>query len=413
MTLEKIIENLIATGKEGDYCDFKECWHHNNADLVRDIVSLANSPHYIGERYLIIGVDNEAKVIGIKPASHLKQADIITILRDCNFAGNLFPDISLEDIQVNGKDLSIIVIKDKPEDRPYYLEKVYTQKDKGGSKDNTIYPGTIYSRVRDSNTPKDKTASLSDTEKMWRQRFGIDATPLERMTQYLLDFDGWCQPLVNGEWNGCSTPSHLLREGGSMYYRQAPEFIIKKSPLSGYDNSGLGDEVQGGESWVRKAFDPVSRMYKLELVYHQTVLHTEAVLTYDYTTLFNNPNTYSKLKNFENALFYYYLEDDILKFNILQFLHYTNLNHTSEIINPRRGDIVPLVIFKNENELEEFCNYLDSSFDASSIKDITFYEDRAYDWGNKPHDILNIQLCLFIKEELPRWRLSGCCRYLV
>lgn len=96
-----------------------------------------------------------------------------------------------------------------------------------------------------------------------------------------------------------------------MYYRQAPEFIIRKSPLSGYDNSGLGDEVQGGESWVRKAFDPVSRMYKLELVYHQTVLHTEAVLTYDYTTLFNNPNTYSKLKNFENALFYYYLEDDI------------------------------------------------------------------------------------------------------
>lgn len=168
MTLEKIIENLIATGKEGDYWDFKECWHHNNADLVRDIVSLANSPHYIGERYLIIGVDNEAKVIGIKPASHLKQADIITILRDCNFAGNLFPDISLEDIQVNGKDLSIIVIKDKPEDRPYYLEKVYTQKDKGGSKDNTIYPGTIYSRVRDSNTPKDKTASLADTEtKVW------------------------------------------------------------------------------------------------------------------------------------------------------------------------------------------------------------------------------------------------------
>jgi len=95
-----------------------------------------------------------------------------------------------------------------------------------------------------------------------------------------------------------------------------------------------------------------------------------------------------------------------LKFNILQFLHYTNLNHTSEIINPRRGDIIPLVIFKNQNELEEFCNYLDSSLDVSSIKDITFYEDRAYDWENKPRDILNIQLCLFIKEELPRWRLS-------
>lgn len=404
MTLEKIIGNLIATGKEDDYWDFKSSIH-NNADLIRDIISLANSPHHRGDRYLIIGVKDNAEVIGIKRESQLKQADIITLLRDCNFAGNLFPDISLEDIQIDGR-LSIIVIKDKPEDRPYYLEKVYTQKDKGGSKDNTIYPGTVYSRVRDSNTPKNKTASLSDTEKMWRQRFGLDLTPLEKMTQYLLDFDGWCQPLVDIEWNSCSTPSHLLSEGGSMYYRQAPEFIIRQSPLYGYDDSGLGDKVQCGESWVRHAYDPDSLMYKLELVYHQTVLHTEEALTYDYTTLLNNPKTYSKLKNFENALFYYYLADDILKFNILQFLHSTSLNYTREIINPRRDNIVPLVIFKNENELEEFCNYLDSSFNVSSIKNIPFYQDRAYDWENKPHDILNIQLCLFIKEKLPEWRSS-------
>jgi len=69
MTLEKIIENLIATGKEGEYWDFKECWHHNNADLVRDICS-ANNPHHPRVRYLIFGVneENNYNIAGISSA---------------------------------------------------------------------------------------------------------------------------------------------------------------------------------------------------------------------------------------------------------------------------------------------------------------------------------------------------------
>lgn len=410
MTIEKIIENLIATGKEDNYYDFKREKHKDKAELVHDIICLANSSSHKGDRFLVFGVENNYTPVGIPLKDKQTQIHIIDTLRNARFAGGVFPDIQLEPIQLSNKNIEVLIIKDKPNERPYYLEKEYYDhklKDSKGKPTGCIVrAGTTYIRTRDGNTPIDRVASTVAIEKIWRQRFGLDLTPLEKMTQYLLDFKGWCQPLVNIEWNSCSTPSHLLSESGHMYYRQAPEFTIRKSPLYGYDDSGLGDKVQHGESWVRHAPDPDSRMYKVELVYHQTILHTEEVLTYDGSELFNNPKTYSKLKNFENALFYYYLADDILKFNILQFLHSTSLNYTSEIINPRRDNIVPLVIFKNENELEEFCNYLDSSFNVSSIKNIPFYQDRAYDWENKPHDILNIQLCLFIKEKLPEWRSS-------
>jgi len=308
MTLEKIIETLINTRKEGDYWDFKREKHKDKAEFVHDIICLANSPYYIGDRFLVFGVKNNYTPVGIPPKDKQTQIHIIDTLRNARFAGGVFPDIQLETIQLSNKNIEVLIIKDKPNERPYYLEKEYYDhklKDSKGKPTGCIVrAGTTYIRTRDGNTPIDRVASTVAIEKIWRQRFGLDLTPLERMTQYLLDFKGWCQPLVNIEWNSCSTPSHLLSESGFMYYRQAPEFTIRKSPLYGYDDSGLGDEVQHGESWVRKALDPISSMYKLELVYHQTVLHTEEALTYDGSTLFNNPKTYSKLKSFDNALFY-------------------------------------------------------------------------------------------------------------
>lgn len=405
--LEKIISNLISLGKEGDYWDFKEVWHHNNADFVRDIISLANTTHHKGQRYLIFGVSDNCEVVGVASQNIKKQADIISILRDRDFAGDVFPDVELVYVKIDQKDLSVIVINDKPDERPYYLEKLYEPRDELGFKKSIVYPGTIYSRVRDSNTPKDRVASPRDIEKMWRQRFGLDATPLGRMTQYLLDFTGWGIPIKNFEGKDFAdySLSGLLNGNEIAHYKQHPEFTIRKSPLYGYEENDLGDKVNHGESWVRHAFDPISYMYKLELMYHQTVLHTEEALTYDGTILFNNPKTYWQLKNFDGALFYYYLESDSLRFNILRFLHPSYvIDHTSEIVNPRRGNILPLVIFQNEEELEQFCDYLDSQFELSSIKNIEFCQDWAYDWKNKPQDILNIQLCLFVKEQLPKWR---------
>ena len=42
--LQATITQLISVQHEGDYWDFKRKWHKNLADLLHDIICLANSP---------------------------------------------------------------------------------------------------------------------------------------------------------------------------------------------------------------------------------------------------------------------------------------------------------------------------------------------------------------------------------
>ena len=66
MDLENIVWGLKNLNKEGDYWDFKQQHHSNPVDLVHDIISLANSTRHQGDRYLIIGIDDEYELIGVQ-----------------------------------------------------------------------------------------------------------------------------------------------------------------------------------------------------------------------------------------------------------------------------------------------------------------------------------------------------------
>ena len=56
--LETVL-NLIRRRTEGSYWDFKIQHHENNANLIHDVLCLANADH-TGPRYLIFGVDNQS-----------------------------------------------------------------------------------------------------------------------------------------------------------------------------------------------------------------------------------------------------------------------------------------------------------------------------------------------------------------
>lgn len=43
----------------------------------------------------------------------------------------------------------------------------------------------MYTRVVDNNTPIDKQADLNDVEFLWRKRFGLLESPLDRIMMYL------------------------------------------------------------------------------------------------------------------------------------------------------------------------------------------------------------------------------------
>ena len=89
--LAETIARLIATKKEGDYWDFKLEPHAKAGDLIKDIICLANTPRHAGDRYIIYGVDNSGSVVGLPPASHRTQADIVNTLFDAGFAGGNYP----------------------------------------------------------------------------------------------------------------------------------------------------------------------------------------------------------------------------------------------------------------------------------------------------------------------------------
>ena len=183
--LIEIIKNLISQKKEGDYWDFKQEWDKNNADLIRDILSLSNNIDHKGDRYLIFGVTDPpaCKVVGCN-SPRKTQADLLDLFSNIVFAGSIIPDIRLETCNIDESEIDVVIIRDKSF-KPYFLQKEY----KDGKE--YVHAGTIYSRVGDKNTAKDSTADLYHTEKMWCEGLGLDKTPLKRMQQYLQDFNGW------------------------------------------------------------------------------------------------------------------------------------------------------------------------------------------------------------------------------
>jgi hypothetical protein len=374
------IKKLIYKQKEGSHWDFKQSYNNKAVDLVHDIICLANCPFYSGERYLIFGVDDNYNIVGLSENNNLVQAKVINTLKNARFAGGVFPDISVEKIKIESKDIKVIVIPDKPQERPYYLEAQYP---KLADKNRTIHAGTIYNRIRDTNTAINEVASTVAIEKMWRQRFGIDLPPKQRMLQYLLNFNGWSQI---GEDKEC------------YYYTEFPEFTIQKP-------AEPCNEVRALESWVRFALAPNSYVYKVEFRYHQTPLHVEAVLSYDdWRSYYPEPENTEALRKFGDIVLYYYLNENNFKFNYLQFLQRRHLSHINQFNQGREG-LLPLLIFKDKNEKDQFVSYLCESFSHKDIEAIEVRDDFKSD--SKEKDINQMKLCKFAFDKCLEWRKTS------
>lgn len=380
--IAEIVTNLLSKQKEGDYWDFKQSYNDDPVRLVHDIICLANNPYYSGERYLIYGVDDKKyEVVGLDQ-DNITQSKFIDILKNAGFAGGVFPSISVEKIQINNNYIKVIVISDIPQERPYYLAKPYYSK-KNKKKDTKIQAGTIYSRIRDTNTSISAVASTVQIEKMWRQRFGIDSAPKQRMLQYLLNFKGWSQI---GEDEEC------------YYYNEFPEFTIQKP-------AEPCNEVSAQESWVRFALAPNSYVFKVEFRYHQTPLHVEAVLSYDdWLSYYPKPENTEVLRKFDDIVLYYYLNENNFKFNYLQFLQRRHLNHTNQFNQGREG-LLPLLIFKDKNEKDQFVSYLCDNFSHKDLEAIKVRDDFKSD--SKEKDINQMKLCKFAFDKCLEWRKTS------
>ncbi len=240
--LQETVADLVNRKIEGTYWDFKCRHHHNNGDLVHDVLCLANAKHH-GNRYLIFGVDDkDFSLHSISEKTGRKtQAEIAGLFRDNSrkFFQSRFPEFYLSEVKINDALLDVLVVEDTPH-KPYYLIERYEK----------ICAHHIYTRVCDTNTPVNDAAQPHEIERMWRERFGLDMPLHDRAKIYLNDHHAWIS-------------SNRGNESICMYYRTFPEFTLRVSEAEEY--------MVRHEEWTRGEIriDNTNAWY-YDIYYHQT-----------------------------------------------------------------------------------------------------------------------------------------------
>ena len=249
--LAQIVRDLIGRRSEGVYWDFKLKHHPNTGDLVHDVLCLANAEHD-GPRFLVFGVeDGGASVQTIEDdEGRLTQADIAALFRDNagKFFQSRFPAFHLRTIEIDGKQVDVLIIEDEPK-KPYYLvERI-----------KNVRAHHIYTRVCDTNTPIDRVAQPHEIERMWRQRFGLDAPALEKAKRLLTEPAAWT----------------LREEDGFIcgHHDVFPEFTLKAASTDRRDST---------QEWTRgeiRTDDNHAGWYELRC--HQTLLRRIHYVSFD------------------------------------------------------------------------------------------------------------------------------------
>ena len=255
MDTEQLVISLIKTRREDDWWDFKREHHHDKAELVHDILCMANNrPRR--DSYIIFGVadDDDCSITGVENDSYRRnQQGITDILRNITFVGSARPRIEMQTFTINNHEIDVLIIKDSLE-VPYYLEKDYQDKDvknkDGKNYGKIVRAYHVYTRVVDNNTPIDKQADLNDVEFLWRKRFGLLESPLDRIMMYLKNSNLW----------DCSPDNYNSEK---LYYRFSPEFTIE---------SIVDDSKDGYQYYLFNQTDIHPRWYDINLYYHQTML---------------------------------------------------------------------------------------------------------------------------------------------
>lgn len=257
------IPALLAVG-ECEWLDFKQEHHANKADLVHDVLCLANAEHG-GDRYLLFGIrDTDHVTVGVEADSNRRRApDVINLFQSLRL--NQIPVMKLVTVQYEGHDVDLLTIEDMPE-KPYFMLQEYSD---GRER---IRAGAVYLRVGENNTPKDRTADDVRVERMYRERFGIDRSPLERARTYLRDTDRW-------ERDYADENRQFFR------YEPFPEFTFMEA---------REENDRFDEPWVRVFPDNTASRDMYYLKYHGTVLATICLVWCDggrYVTVM--PNSWS------------------------------------------------------------------------------------------------------------------------
>lgn len=340
--LKKEITELIERHAEGDYWDFKQEWHLHNADLIHDIICMANSPAN-RDCFIIIGIEDRTySILGVSAENRKTQQNVIDLLRQKpKWAGGYIPEVYVRTIQMEGKEIDIITIK-QSDNTPFYLLEDYT---KEGA---PIFKGAIYTRKGDTNTPKTSTADLYDTEILWKRRFGLLYNPSQRAKFYLADLENW--DLVDGETDKFGVSQFFF------FYKPDPDFTIyflREPDEEKNLPKDINDDAIGSLSYYLFSFCNVS--------YHTDYSsREEVVLYYREIPLFSAPlecvdEGRTSLVPPEFVVDPYYISDSF-RYLMFEFVFRHQCGNYSGEAREMFRRVIP--VYKNERERDEFESYI-------------------------------------------------------
>ena len=178
MTFYEEILKLIDMHQEGAYWDFKKKWYgkEKDSDQLFDVICMANN---LANRdaYIIIGIDEEKdySVCDVRQDPNRRNTQMLTdFIRSKKFAGDFRPVIKVEPLQMQDGWIDVIVVQNST-NTPFFLKERY----------KNVNANNIYVRLQDSNTPCGRSADFHQIEYLWKKRFGMLLTPVEKVKLYL------------------------------------------------------------------------------------------------------------------------------------------------------------------------------------------------------------------------------------
>lgn len=331
------INNLLAT-PEDEYHDFKAQWYtpYDKAELIKDIFSFVNTDHH-KDCYLLIGIDDNHKVIGIEnDENRLNTQQLTDFLHSLPIANSHTPKVVVQSIQLDKHSIDVIVIKETT-DVPVYLDEDKHPK----QAKRPIHAGQIFARENDTNTPISDSASDYLVERLWKKRFGEDLSIKEQYKVKLSDFQHWEYfELDNVGFR------HTMNPDFCMYLEEDKDNRYKSESYT------LG-QVRLDMSWN-----------KLLLKYRNSTIDEFLVVFMDgvrFMTVVPNLGSINPMAN-DLLTFQYYLADS-LDYAVEKLI----LNMNKVAITPDYGSKIQLlsriVIFNDYNQLKQVTSELNQHYD--------------------------------------------------
>lgn len=342
-SLKNIIQELIELRIEGDYWDFKAKWHENNADLLHDIICMANNI-VNRDAYIIIGVtdsksQNGVQIVGVPADNRKNQQNLIDFLKDKSFAGDVRPTVYVETIMIE-QEIDVIIIQNTIKVPYYLIEPYHFGKE-------CVQSGHVYVRIGDTNTPKNKCADIDKVEYLWRKRFGLNMTPIQQLGLLLDDPDSW---------EGNFTSSDMI------YHQLYPQYRIQliETDEDFKDNIILNNIADHNP-------DKHFAARKIKVYYNTTILYQDDVIYFDgYRHMIPFPDTNTiyqpRSHDLKKSLTYLYFDLSTIKGKLFNCLAVTKNNWYNEKWDLIVG--VAFLQFKNIEEKEDFDDYVLCNLDT-------------------------------------------------